>query len=429
MSLKRIAIALPLSLALVGLACTPAWADDDEPAPTRVRVKLKAKPAKPVPAAQSPKSPMQVVQQWLMGKAAQSMAGGSAVNGGALDAWFEGGSDVPLADLRDALKAEGWTGASMKVWLMGEVARQAPQMMHMFRRHGSSQGAAPRTFPWFGQQADPRRQQGGFAPQRHGQGMRRGPHFHGRRFGPRGRRGRGFRGPGPHGQGFRGQGFRGQGFRGPGFRGPGQHGEGAQGHGMGGRGLGGPGRPWQGQGQPRVQTQQRAFILWHDGAGWQQRELPGGRGPGAGGIPSMIGIPGLGPTPGPGAPTHGGWVPGRAGQPGKAGMPGAPGRSGHFAPRPGATPAAPPSINRHRINIEGLEKIREMLRSLQSKKGTTLDAATLQKLREALKPHGAAVGGAGPAPAPGRKVHVGLVPSGEVEVVEETEIKDVGPGR
>jgi hypothetical protein len=40
-----------------------------------------------------------------------------------LEAWFEGGPDVPLADLRDALRADGWDAASLRAWVAGRIAR------------------------------------------------------------------------------------------------------------------------------------------------------------------------------------------------------------------------------------------------------------------------------------------------------------------
>ena len=46
-----------------------------------------------------------------------------------LRAWFEGGPHVPLADLRDALVADGWTADSLLDWVAARVAALAGRAM------------------------------------------------------------------------------------------------------------------------------------------------------------------------------------------------------------------------------------------------------------------------------------------------------------
>ena len=62
MSLKRIALAIPLSLALIVAAPSMGWADDEAPAPKKIRIKLKKQVTE---QANVRKSPMPAIHKWL----------------------------------------------------------------------------------------------------------------------------------------------------------------------------------------------------------------------------------------------------------------------------------------------------------------------------------------------------------------------------
>ena len=109
-----------LSLSTLAAAALLAWAGsaragDEAPA---------AKPATPAPAAaEAPKpatdaaatktpSPVVSVLMWVGKQVAPSLecaCPGTPEGETAWRAWFTGGKDVPLAGLRDALVADGWT--------------------------------------------------------------------------------------------------------------------------------------------------------------------------------------------------------------------------------------------------------------------------------------------------------------------------------
>lgn len=152
-------------------------------------------------------SPLPTVLRWLTGE-----------NGkGPLASWFEGGADVPLAGLRDALTADGWTARSLGDWLGRRLRRGA-------RAHG-----VPPAPPHARHARRP------------GPGWGAPSHEHARPHawwtGPWGNRGA--MPPGPRGHPT---------------------------------GWGGSPRGWDGG--PRIEAHSRAFILWNDGSGWRHRAIP-----------------------------------------------------------------------------------------------------------------------------------------------------------
>lgn len=78
--------------------------DDDE----TVAVEIE-RSARPVPA-----NPMASVLRWMIG---ESLDAHGRRGQDPLHAWFEGGENVPMAGLRDALKADGWTADALRAWL------------------------------------------------------------------------------------------------------------------------------------------------------------------------------------------------------------------------------------------------------------------------------------------------------------------------
>lgn len=65
----------------------------------------------------APASPLHSVLRWLLGEGR-----GERPAHDPLRAWFDGGPDVPLAGLRDALKADGWTAPRLRAWLGRSLA-------------------------------------------------------------------------------------------------------------------------------------------------------------------------------------------------------------------------------------------------------------------------------------------------------------------
>lgn len=334
-------LTLATALAFAGPA---AFADDEKPAPKKVRIKIKTSDGDVATSEQTPdatastqRSPMPVIERWLRGKLGGAMTKGDADPlGGMLKQWFDGGADVPMADLRDALKADGWDADAMQAWMLRSMA-DATATMHAMpffsSRTFGPYVSGPRTFTWRGQSP--------FGQSPFGQGpMGHGPMGHGWQ-GHHGHHGWGM-GPG-HGwrHGWQGWMPRGRmhGFHGgPRWRmrrGPGpMHGwQGGQHGGMHGA-------------QPRVHRQQRAFILWNDGTGWQRRELPGPHAQ-----------PPVPPRP-PVAPR---------------------------APQPPATPKA------GTFDIQGLEQLKKMLEEMKtrgfdpSKGDLETDSKQLKELLEMLK--------------------------------------------
>lgn len=272
--------------AAMACAAPSAHADDEAPAPKKVRIKLKKHDADGHASERTraskqaqPRSPMPTIERWLRGK-----LGGSAVApthdpmASMLKQWFEGGDDVPMADLRDALTADGWDANSMQAWMLGEMARSASSMHAMPFFSSRTFGpylSEPRAELWRGRRA---MGQGPIGHGGHGQGWHGHgypPHAHPGHAHPR----QGGYGVAPRGWRLRGgRAFR----RGPRWRmrqgaGPMPGWPAPHGHAHGERAQGN--RPHGGRPDartPRVQRQQRAFILWNDGNGWQRRELPGG---------------------------------------------------------------------------------------------------------------------------------------------------------
>jgi len=61
-------------------------------------------------------SPVDSVHRWLMGKLGDSLGNGELNPSAILKQWFEGGNEVPLADLRNTLKADGWNAEKLEGW-------------------------------------------------------------------------------------------------------------------------------------------------------------------------------------------------------------------------------------------------------------------------------------------------------------------------
>jgi len=85
------------------------WIAVDEETPVAVQAE---RAARPVPA-----NPLQSVLRWLVGESLEGRATRDP-----LRAWFDGGPDVPMAGLRDALAADGWTADSLRAWLSRNLA-------------------------------------------------------------------------------------------------------------------------------------------------------------------------------------------------------------------------------------------------------------------------------------------------------------------
>ena len=84
------------------------------------------------------RNPMSTMLRWLL---TDGMAG--ELPSDPLRAWFDGGGNVPMAGLRDALKADGWTAQSLQAWflqhLMGGMAA-----LHAARTHATHPACTPR---------------------------------------------------------------------------------------------------------------------------------------------------------------------------------------------------------------------------------------------------------------------------------------------
>jgi len=102
------------------------------------------------------RNPMSTVMRWLL---TDGMAGGLPKD--PLKAWFDGGADVPMPGLRDALKRDGWTADSLQAWflqhLLGGMAAMsspahAPRSHPPHAMHGPGHGHArgPARTHWFG---------------------------------------------------------------------------------------------------------------------------------------------------------------------------------------------------------------------------------------------------------------------------------------
>ena len=411
--MSRSLLALAAAAAFAVAAPVAAYADDDAPQPKKIRIKLKKEVVKEDgprehAAPQGPRSPMPTIERWLRGRLGSAMEGagpggagldGANPFGGMLKHWFEGGADVPMADLRDALLADGWNADSMQAWMLGQMMRLGAQM-------------PMRSFAWHGQMPGP---MSGWGMQGRGMG---GPRMHGWgggqgrggwARGPRGWR----RGPGPM-HGFRGGPRWGMG--GPGMGGPGMGGGGA-GPGAGGGWMRGPhGMPHGAPNgpQPRVHTQQRAFILWHDGTQWQRREIPGGMGgmgmdaPFAG--PRGHGPHGQGPQ-GQGPQGQGPRMQGPAPQPPVPPMP--PRRGRQARPRGG--------MQIEGFDARGLEQLKKYLEGMRAggdgaHGGIHIEGMDVEKALEMLKQLGIPLDGAQPK---ARDVVV-------EEIIEEVEIHEDG---
>ncbi len=413
----RIVFVAPLAVGL--LLALPALASaEDDTAPEPVRVKIR----KDVVKKAGPQgSPMEVLHDWFLGQLKTKTPAGKSVQDG-LEAWFGGGSDVPMAGLRDAFKARGWDAKAFGTWMSHHMAGAShggfgPGMVRPFMTHGPAmQGPwmqGPSVRGWFtapgmqhGMRGHPRPPHAAGCPQcGHGADAHAQPGHPpvhgGRMMGPFGRRGFA-RGP----WGMRGfGGMHGHAFRGPGLGGP-----------MGG-----------------MHTQSKAYIMWNDGNGWQRRELAPGTGLGA--------LPFGGPGQGFGQ---------RQGPRGHARHDH--GRAGPDHPRP-----QQPAPGHGGVDIQRLEQILEMLKSMRQGAGEPgepggvggLDLQQLQQLLELLRPKPSPQAQAGSvrvegvpgtirdfqevlkrieerkkdaAPAP-KRVRIKASAPKPVEAIEETEIK------
>ena len=223
------------------------------------------------------RNPMSTMLRWLL---TNGMAG--ELPNDPLQAWFEGGANVPMAGLRDALKADGWTAQSLQAWflehLVGGMAAlhaPAPHAMH-----------PPMHPPMRGRWYELGRGRGGCGDRcdcdRGGRMEQRSPGraWHGSRQGRGNGRGQGRRQAGQGGfdrrcgtcdpRGSRGacQGDCGScDSRRAGRRSCDACG--SRGGSQGRRGSCGGDCGAQGRGPARRQ----AYLLWNDGSGWQQREV------------------------------------------------------------------------------------------------------------------------------------------------------------
>lgn len=86
------------------------------------------------------RNPMSTVMRWLMTDGLSGDMPNDPVK-----AWFDGGADVPMAGLRDALKADGWTSRSLQHWFIQHVmgamaAMHAPQAQRPMHARGPARG-------------------------------------------------------------------------------------------------------------------------------------------------------------------------------------------------------------------------------------------------------------------------------------------------
>ncbi|MHC5009529.1 MAG: hypothetical protein ACYTG6_01115 [Planctomycetota bacterium] len=220
----------------------------EDPAPEHVRrllEQLAGAGAGPSDANGTPRNPMPTILRWLMRHANEAGASGRCP----IESWFEGGSSVPLADLRDALRSDGWSAPSLRQWLHGMVGAHSVPGMSSPGGHGQGNGHwGPMMWgpPW-----------GGMNPwgmPGWGQMHRRGPMF----MTPWGvMPGSGWS-SGPFGQ------------------------------------MGGVSTP---------QTTSRTILMWNDGSGWQRRELPS-QGAGVMPNPFLMGPGGMFPGAPGSSPMH-----------------------------------------------------------------------------------------------------------------------------
>ncbi len=147
--MKRFALALmAIVMPLAVLMSAPNFAMADEPSPSGESTDQANVAA--VPHA----DPMRVLMDWALRELATHVTAGGAGSG--LAAWFEGGADVPLSSLRDALKAAGWNGPKLEQWLAHSALDAAAQLgawlgpaMRSHGAHAQGPHARPRRQgPW-----------------------------------------------------------------------------------------------------------------------------------------------------------------------------------------------------------------------------------------------------------------------------------------
>ncbi len=109
-------LALIVVIGVAALISNPAWADDDAE-PKRVKKKVKIRKAAD---GQAGRDPMDTARRWMMKEMARHMRAMGEAEGEAakspLHYWFAA-KDVPMAGLRDALKADGWTADELMQWM------------------------------------------------------------------------------------------------------------------------------------------------------------------------------------------------------------------------------------------------------------------------------------------------------------------------
>lgn len=119
--MKRFALALTaIVMSLAVLISAPACALADEPSPSGTSTD----DAKDATAPHA--DPLRVLMDWALRELGAHVAEGRADTG--LAEWFEGGADVPLSSLRDALKAAGWNGPKLEQWLAHSALDAAAQL-------------------------------------------------------------------------------------------------------------------------------------------------------------------------------------------------------------------------------------------------------------------------------------------------------------
>jgi hypothetical protein len=128
--MKRTFLALVGALSIAGLsfAGDPAPVAPAAPA-TPVAPAAATEEAKPAEKAEAPKaaSPIHVMMGWVAKQVAPGVANpcpATAEGEKAWRGWFDGGKDVPLATLRDAMVAEGYT-ADTFVAFFQQMAKKA----------------------------------------------------------------------------------------------------------------------------------------------------------------------------------------------------------------------------------------------------------------------------------------------------------------
>lgn len=109
-------LALIVSIGVAVLVSSTAGADEDAE-PRRVKKKVKIREA---PGGEAGRDPMATARRWVRKEMARHMKAMGEAEGEAarspLHYWFAT-KDVPMAGLRDALEADGWTADELMAWM------------------------------------------------------------------------------------------------------------------------------------------------------------------------------------------------------------------------------------------------------------------------------------------------------------------------